>query len=93
MRAAYGFRDITDDQIESIERQLVTLEIERAARIKASKAEDAPAAPQYRGTEFANEHTGALRMEAGVPLQAKRTSGARWFKKLHGTEAGPEAVQ
>jgi uncharacterized membrane protein len=93
VRAAYGFRDITDDQIESIERQLVTLEIERAARIKASKAEDAPAAPQYRGTEFANEHTGALRMEAGVPLQAKRTSGARWFKKLHGTEAGPEAVQ
>ncbi|MEA2022821.1 MAG: alpha/beta-hydrolase family protein [Actinomycetota bacterium] len=93
VRAAYGFRDITDDQIESIEQQLVTLELERAERIKAAKAEEAPAAPQYRGTEFTNEQTGAIRMEAGVPLDAKRTSGARWFKKFHGTDAGPEEMQ
>jgi uncharacterized membrane protein len=93
VRAAYGFRDITDDQIESIERQLVTLELERAERIKASKAEDAPAAPQYRGTTYVDEQTGVLRTGAGVPLQITRTSGARWFKKFHGTHAGPEEVQ
>ena len=93
VRAAYGLHDITDDEITSIEQQLVLLELERAERIKAAKAEDAPAAPQYRGTNFADEKTGALRMEAGVPLQTKRTSGARWFKRLHGTDAGPEEVQ
>ena len=93
VRAAYGFHDITEDQIVSIEQQLVTLELERAERIKASKAEDAPAAPQYRGTTYVDEETGVLRTEAGVPLQTSRTSGARWFKKLHGTDAGPEEVQ
>jgi uncharacterized membrane protein len=93
VRAAYGFRDITEVQIESIERQLVTLELERAERIKASKAEDAPAAPQYRGTTYVDEQTGVLRTGAGVPLQTTRTSGAQWFKRFHGTDAGPEEVQ
>jgi len=93
VRAAYGFSDITEDQIESIERQLVTLELERAARIKASKAEDAPAAPQYRGTTYVDEQTGVLRTGAGVPLQTTRTSGAQWFKAFHGTDAGVEEVQ
>ncbi len=93
VRAAYGIRDITEDQIESIERQLVTLELERAERIKASKAEDAPAAPQYRGTTYVDEQTGVLRTGAGVPLQTTRTSGAQWFKTFHGTDAGIEEVQ
>ncbi len=93
VRAAYGLHDITDDQIESIEQALVTLELERAERIKASNAEDAPAAPQYRGTTFVDEQTGVLRTGAGVPLQVSRTSGAQWFKTLHGTHAGPEEVQ
>ncbi|MEN8235418.1 MAG: alpha/beta-hydrolase family protein [Actinomycetota bacterium] len=93
VRAAYGLHEITDEQVEAIDRQLVTLELERAERIKAASAEDAPAAPQYRGTEFTDAATGALRMEAGVPLQATRTSGARWFKNLSGHDAGPEEVQ
>jgi uncharacterized membrane protein len=93
VRAAYGFRDITEDQLESIEHQLVTLELERAERIKASKAEEAPAAPQYRGTTYVDEQTGVLRTGAGVPLQTTRTSGAQWFKAFHGTDAGIEEVQ
>jgi uncharacterized membrane protein len=93
VRAAYGFRGITEVQIESIERQLVTLELERAERIKASSAEDAQAAPQYRGTTYVDEQTGVLRTGAGVPLQTTRTAGAQWFKRFHGTNAGPEEVQ
>jgi uncharacterized membrane protein len=93
VRVAYGLREITEDQIESIEEQLVTLELERADRIKASKAEDAPAAPQYRGTTYVDEQTGVFRTGAGVPLQTTRTSGAHWFKAIHGTDAGPEEVQ
>lgn len=93
VRAAYGFRDITEEQIEMIEQQLVTLELERAERIKASKAEDAPAAPQYRGTTYVDEQTGVLRTGAGVPLQTTRTSGAQWFKQFHGTDAGPQEMQ
>jgi len=93
VRVAYGLREITEDQIESIEEQLVTLELERADRIKASKAEDAPAAPQYRGTTYVDEQTGVFRTGAGVPLQTTRTSGAHWFKTIHGTDAGPEEVQ
>ena len=93
VRAAYGFDDITDEQVESIERQLVTLELERAERIKASKAEDAPASPQYRGTHLADEMTGRIITEAGVPLQAGRTAGPQWFKAVTGAAAGPEDVQ
>ena len=93
VRSAYGIHDITDEQIEAIERQLVTLELERASRIKASKAEDAPAAPQYRGTHLVDAKTGTIITDAGVPLQGERTSGARWFKALHGGDTGPEQVQ
>jgi uncharacterized membrane protein len=93
VRAAYGLDDVTDEQVEAIHRQLVTLELERAERIKAATAEEAPAAPQYRGTDFHDDATGAMRMGAGVPLQATRTSGAHWFKHLTGKEAGPEEVQ
>lgn len=93
VRAAYGFDDIADDQVEAIERQLVTLELERAERIKAAKAEDAPASPQYRGTDFEDTETGRIISEAGVPLLASRTAGAQWFKILTGAKAGPEDVQ
>ncbi|MFV9672605.1 MAG: alpha/beta-hydrolase family protein [Acidimicrobiia bacterium] len=93
VRGAYGFTDITDEQIEMIEQQLITLELERAERIKASRAEDAPAAPQYRGTTYVDEQTGVLRTGAGVPLQTTRTSGAQWFKQFHGTDAGFQEVQ
>jgi hypothetical protein len=93
VRGAYGFDHITDEQVEAIERQLVELELERAERIKASKSEDAPASPQYRGTDLADETTGRIVAEAGVPLQATRTSGPEWFRTVTGAEAGPEDVQ
>ncbi len=93
VRGAYGFETITDEQIEAIEQQLVTLELERAERIKASNAEDAPASPQYRGTDLADENTGRIVTEAGVPLQTGRTSGPDWFKVVTGSDAGPEDVQ
>ena len=93
VRAAYGFDEITNEQIEAIEQQLVTLELERAERIKASRAEDAPASPQYRGTDLADEITGRMVTQAGVPLQAGRTSGPEWFKAVTGADAGPEDVQ
>ncbi len=93
VRAAYDIEDISEEQIERIESQLVTLELERAERIKAAKAEDAPAAPQYRGTHLVDAKTGTIIIEAGVPLQAGRTKGARWFKMLHGEEAGPDEIQ
>jgi uncharacterized membrane protein len=93
VRAAYGFDDITDEQVEAIERQLVTLELERAERIKASKAEEAPASPQYRGTDLADENTGRIVSEAGVPLLVGRTSGPDWFRAVTGAEAGPEEIQ
>lgn len=93
VRAAYGFDGVTEAQVEAIERQLVTLEVERAERIKAAKAEDAPASPQYRGTDFEDTETGRIVSEAGVPLLASRTPGAQWFKTLTGAKAGPEDVQ
>ena len=93
VRAAYGFDDITDEQVGAIDEQLVTLELERAERINASKAEDAPASPQYRGTHLADEDTGRIVTEAGVPLQAGRTSGPEWFKVVTGADAGPEDIQ
>ena len=85
--------DITEEQIEMIEQQLVMLELERAERIKASRPEDAPAAPQCRGTTYVDEQTGVLRTEAGVPLQTTRTSGAQWFEQFHGADAGPQEMQ
>jgi len=93
VRAAYGFDDITDEQVKAIEQQLVALELERAERIKASKGEDEPASPQYRGTDLADEKTGRLVTEAGVPLQVVRTSGPAWFKSIAGADAVPEDVQ
>ena len=71
----------------------LALELERAERINASKAEDAPASPQYRGTDLEDETTGRIVTEAGVPLQASRTAGPKWFRAVTGAEAGPEDVQ
>ena len=94
VRAAYGIEGITEEQIGAIEAQLVTLELERAERIKAAKAEDAPAAPQYRGTHLVDAKTGTIVTDAGVPLQAGRTKGARWFKTVRRQDdAGPEEIQ
>ncbi|MGB5169705.1 MAG: hypothetical protein WBO84_07155 [Acidimicrobiia bacterium] len=52
-----------------------------------------PGALLYRGTDLADEKTGRLVTEAGVPLQVVRTSGPEWFKSITGADAGPEDVQ
>ncbi len=82
----------TKAQIKAITESLVTLEVERADRIAASKAEDAPAPPDYRGTHLEDASTGKLRVEAGVPLQGQRTSGAQWLSSIVGQEK-PADVQ
>ena len=76
---AYDLDNATEEQLVAIEEALVRLELERGQRIKAPKLEDAPAAPQYREAELIDE-TGTMRAEAGVPLVARRTSGARWVR-------------
>lgn len=76
----------TKAQLKAIGESLVTLELERAERVAASKAEDAPAPPDYRGTHLEDASTGRLRVEAGVPLQGRRTSGAQWLTTLLGRE-------
>ncbi len=76
----------TKAQLKAITEALIALESERADRIAASKAEDAPAPPDYRGTHLEDASTGKLRVEAGVPLQGQRTSGAQWLNSLLGRE-------
>jgi uncharacterized membrane protein len=76
----------TVTQLKAVDESLVTLELERADRINAAKAEDAPAPPDYRGTHLEDADTGKLRVESGVPLQGKRTSGAQWLNSLLGRE-------
>ena len=77
---------VNKTQLKAVGEALVTLELERAERIAASKAEDAPAPPDYRGTHLEDASTGKLRVEAGVPLQGKRTSGAQWLNSILGRE-------
>ncbi len=83
--AAYGLA-ATETQLKAIEDALVTLELERADRITAAKAEDAPAPPAHKGTHLADARTGRIRVEAGVPLQGTRTGGAKWLKSLLGQD-------
>jgi len=83
--AAYSLT-ATEAQLKAVEDALVTLELERADRVAATKAEHAPAPPDYRGTALEDSQTGKIRVEAGVPLQGKRTSGAKWLASLVGQE-------
>ena len=83
--AAYAL-PATEAQLKAIEDSLVTLELERADRIAATKAENAPAPPDYRGTHLEDAQTGKIRVEAGVPLQGTRTSGADWLTRVAGEE-------
>ncbi|GMQ85256.1 MAG: hypothetical protein BMS9Abin07_0822 [Acidimicrobiia bacterium] len=82
----------TVTQLKSVVESLVTLELERADRITAAKAEDAPAPPDYRGTHLEDASTGKLRVEAGVPLQGKRTSGAQWLKGMLGEDKSADIL-
>jgi uncharacterized membrane protein len=69
---AFQFPAATEQQLNRIEQMLVSLELDRAERIKAQHAKAAPPAPVHQ----------AAGMDAvgGVPLRTRRTRGARWVR-------------
>jgi hypothetical protein len=69
---AYQFPAASEQQISRIEQTLVSLELERAERIKAQHAQAAPLPPAHR--DAADDEL------AGVPLRTRRTRGARWVR-------------
>jgi uncharacterized membrane protein len=72
VRDAYALPAATEHQLSRIEETLRSLELERAARIKARDLQAAPTAPAHRTGDG-----GAS--AAGVPLRIRRTRGARWM--------------
>jgi hypothetical protein len=78
----YQFPPATEDQLARIEQTLVSLELDRAERIKAQRAHAAPPPPAHRAASV-----DAL---AGVPLRSRRTPGARWLRgRRPATSPGP----
>jgi hypothetical protein len=73
VQAAYRLPAATDEQLGRVEQALVSLELERAERIKARDPQAAPTAPAHR--------TGDGAPRAGVPLRTRRTRGARWLQR------------
>ena len=80
---AYQLPPASQEQLGRIEQTLVSLELERAERIKAERAHAAPPAPMHRaaGADTA----------AGVPLRTRRTGGARWLRGQRPRRPGPTA--
>jgi hypothetical protein len=74
---AYPFPAASEQQIGRIEQTLVSLELERAERIKAQHAQAAPLPPAHR--DAADDEL------AGVPLRTRRTRGARWVRGRGGS--------
>jgi uncharacterized membrane protein len=74
VRDAYTLPAATEQQLSRIEETLRSLELERAARIKARDPQAAPTAPAHRTGDG-----GAS--AAGVPLRIRRTRGARWLRR------------
>jgi hypothetical protein len=72
VRDAYALPAASDTQLSRIEETLRSLELERAARIKAEHGHSAPPAPAHRTPDDT--------VQAGVPLRQRRTSGARWLR-------------
>jgi uncharacterized membrane protein len=72
VRDAYALPSASDTQVASIEQILRSLELERAARIKAEHGHSAPPPPAHRTPDDT--------VQAGVPLRQRRTSGARWLR-------------
>jgi Alpha/beta-hydrolase family/Alpha/beta-hydrolase family N-terminus len=81
VRDAYGLPEATDAQLARIEEVLRSLEVERAARIKAERAPAAPPAPARR--------SGGDR--GGVPLRTRRNAGTRWLRRP--TANGPSTTE
>jgi uncharacterized membrane protein len=73
VRDAYDLPAATEQQLSRIEETLRSLELERAERIKAQRAQAAPTPPIHR--------TGDRGAPAGVPLRTRRTRGARWMRR------------
>jgi uncharacterized membrane protein len=71
VRDAYALPAASDAQVARIEETLRSLELERAARIKAQHGHAAPPPPAHRAGDSAL---------AGVPLRQRRTGGARWLR-------------
>jgi uncharacterized membrane protein len=69
---AYGLPGASDAQLDRIDQQLRSLELERAQRIKAERAHAAPRPPAHRAA--------GVDAPAGVPLRTRRTRGARWLR-------------
>jgi uncharacterized membrane protein len=72
VRDAYALPAASDAQVAGIEAVLRSLELERAARIKAQHGHAAPPPPAHRADDDV--------VQAGVPLRQRRTSGARWLR-------------
>jgi uncharacterized membrane protein len=72
VRDAYALPAASDAQVARIEETLRSLELERAARIKAQHGHAAPPPPAHRA--------GGDVVQAGVPLRHRRTRGARWLR-------------
>jgi hypothetical protein len=82
VRDAYQL-SATDQQLDSIDQTLRSLELERAARIKAHHAQAAPTPPAHRAD--------AAAARAGVPLRTRRTRGARWGQRRPAPQPDPDA--
>jgi hypothetical protein len=72
VRDAYALPGADESQIARIEETLRSLELERAARIKAQHGHAAPPPPAHRAADGI--------VQAGVPLRHRRTRGARWLR-------------
>jgi len=72
VRDAYALPAASDAQVARIEQVLRSLELERAARIKAQHGQAVPPPPAHRPAE--------VDAAAGVPLRTRRTRGARWLR-------------
>jgi uncharacterized membrane protein len=80
---AYRFPAATDQQVANIEQTLVSLELERAERVKAQRAHEAPPPPAHRAA--------GLDAVGGVPLRTRRTGGARWLTRRRTRHPVPAA--
>jgi uncharacterized membrane protein len=69
---AYDLPAASEAQLDHIDQQLRSLELERAQRIKAQRAHAAPQPPAHRAA--------GVDAPAGVPLHTRRTRGARWLR-------------
>jgi uncharacterized membrane protein len=67
----YQLPPASEQQLARIEETLRSLELERAERIKARRADAAPTPPMHRTGDGGGSR-------AGVPLRTGRTRGARW---------------